>query len=332
MPRPTPDEIRASVARMLALDLDLPLILIISGLSEQTVCSIRKRWEEGIYRAHQPIGVGRPQTLDIGDVWSLCDRLAQDPDVFLDELQRELSDAAGVDVHVSTVWRALQRLGVTRKVLDKRAMEICDEERAEFQQAIRAFRPSQVVAVGENAINRRMTYQNRGYALAGDRAVKRAFFVRGKRYSILPALCIAGILTALIIEGAYDTALFLEFLELCLASMNPFPADNSVLVMGNCAIHISHRVQEMCNERGVILVYLPPYSHDLSPIEFAFAKIKTGIQRDGDDARMAFNAVGIEPGEINVDVEVMLHRHVYSVTAEDAKGWFNHCGYIEDIL
>ncbi|CAE6471712.1 unnamed protein product, partial [Rhizoctonia solani] len=113
----------------------------------------------------------------------LCDRLAQDPDVYLDELQRELSNAAGIDVHISTVWRALQRLGVTRKILDQRAMERNDEERAEFRRAIRAFRPSQVVVIDETAINRRMTYRNRGYSLSGNRAFKRAFFVRGKRYA-----------------------------------------------------------------------------------------------------------------------------------------------------
>ncbi|CAE6459484.1 unnamed protein product [Rhizoctonia solani] len=120
MPKPTPDKIRASVVRMLALDLDLPLILVISGLSEQTIWSIRKRWEEeGLFRARKPVGVGRPRILDIGDVWYLCDRLAQDPDVYLDELQRELSNAAGIDVHISTVWRALQRLGVTRKITNE---------------------------------------------------------------------------------------------------------------------------------------------------------------------------------------------------------------------
>lgn len=83
--------------------------------------------------------------------------------------------------------------------------------------------------------------------------------------------------------------------------------------------------------RGVILVYLPPYSPDLSPIEFAFAKIKAGIQQDGDEARAAFNIVGIEPGDVNIDVEAMLHCQVYSVTAEDSDGWFRHCGYIDNV-
>jgi hypothetical protein len=64
-------------------------------------------------------------------------------------------------------------------------------------------------------------------------------------YSILPALSITGILTVSIVKGSFNGALFLEFLKLCLASMNPFPGDNSILVMDNCAIHTNPAIQEM---------------------------------------------------------------------------------------
>jgi transposase len=48
----------------------------------------------------------------------------------------------------------------------------------------------------------------------------------------------------------------------------------SVLVMDNARIHCSEELQEMCNEAGVLLVYLPPYSPDYNPIEQSFNQIK----------------------------------------------------------
>jgi hypothetical protein len=60
---------------------------------------------------------------------------------------------------------------------------------------------------------------------------------------------VTGILTVLIVSGSYNRELFLEFLELCLGSMNPFPEDNSVLVLDNCPIHTGAAVREMVEAR-----------------------------------------------------------------------------------
>ena len=78
-------------------------------------------------------------------------------------------------------------------------------------------------------------------------------------FSVLPAISIEGILTVLIIEGSFNTALYLEFIELCIAKMNPFPEDNSVLVMDNCPIHMNARVREMVEARYVRYSLLSDY-------------------------------------------------------------------------
>jgi hypothetical protein len=118
----------------------------------------------------------------------------------LDELQKELSESAGIDVSISTVWRALARLGITYKKvsyiesimgryancartgqLDKRAMERNEGDRAEYRRLIRAFRPRQLAFADESSFNRKGTYKDYGFALSSDRACKKAFHVRGKR-------------------------------------------------------------------------------------------------------------------------------------------------------
>ena len=53
-----------------------------------------------------------------------------------------------------------------------------------------------------------------------------------------------------------------------------------MLVIDNASCHRSDQVDELCAEVGVILVYLPPYSPDLNPIEELFAELKAFIRRN----------------------------------------------------
>jgi hypothetical protein len=164
-------------------------------------------------------------------------------------------------------------------------------------------------------------------------------------YSVLPALSLSGILTVLIVKESFNAPLFLEFIELCLAAMNPFPADNSVLVLDNCAIHKSPEVRAMAEARyvgfqllpstgsysnkilpsGVVLVYLPSYSPDYNPIELSFSKMKAGVKRE---AEAAITMLNQRDEDAEANIHAMLFRHVYSVTPDDARGYFQHCGYV----
>ncbi|MBV9454830.1 MAG: transposase [Rubrobacter sp.] len=76
--------------------------------------------------------------------------------------------------------------------------------------------------------------------------------------------------------------------------------------------HLS-AVRELIQSKGCKLLYLPPYSPDLNPIEEAFAKVKALLRRSGARAREALmEAIG---------------RALGAVTAQDARSFFEHCGY-----
>lgn len=49
--------------------------------------------------------------------------------------------------------------------------------------------------------------------------------------------------------------------------------------MDNASFHHSERVKQLCSDAGVKLVYLPPYSPDLNPIEEFFSVLKKYIQK-----------------------------------------------------
>ena len=62
--------------------------------------------------------------------------------------------------------------------------------------------------------------------------------------------------------------------------MNPFPGPRSVLVLDNVNSHLSEDLATMCEEAGVRLEYLPPYSPDYNPIEESFSALKAWMRRN----------------------------------------------------
>lgn len=71
--------------------------------------------------------------------------------------------------------------------------------------------------------------------------------------------------------------------------------------------------------------FLPPYSPDFNPIEEAFSAIKAHIRRNGSLARAAMTSA--HEGHNDIDVYVQLAEAVWTVSVDDANGWFTHCGY-----
>jgi hypothetical protein len=68
--------------------------------------------------------------------------------------------------------------------------------------------------------------------------------------------------------------------------------------------------------------FLPPYSPDFNPIELTFSAVKAHLQWNHHRLLAAMGAGG------DLDVYVALHEAVYSVSQDDAEGWFHHCNYI----
>jgi len=68
--------------------------------------------------------------------------------------------------------------------------------------------------------------------------------------------------------------------------------------------------------------FLPPYSPDYNPIELAFSAIKHHLRRHHHEFLAALGS------DDPVDIYLVLHEAVYSITPQDAHGWFQHCNYI----
>ena len=69
------------------------------------------------------------------------------------------------------------------------------------------------------------------------------------RYSVLPALCLDGVIWLKIVEGSFTTELFTNFIKGLLMQMNNFPQRKSVIVMENCRIHKGEHIKSLIETR-----------------------------------------------------------------------------------
>ncbi|CAG8534646.1 6441_t:CDS:2 [Dentiscutata heterogama] len=103
---------------------------------------------------------------------------------------------------------------------------------------------NQLVFSDESAYDRRTLSRRYSWSFLGHRAQKFTFFVQKKRFTIEGALCINGLLAYSIQEGSMNTQDYENFIE-------------NVLVR--------QRLHDLCQEKGVKLEFLPPYSPDYNP-------------------------------------------------------------------
>jgi transposase len=172
-----------------------------------------------------------------------------------------------------------------------------------------ALVPADLVFVDESGVATDMA-RRYGRAPGGARAPGAVPYGRWERLTIFGGLTLAGLAACMSVEGAADTAAVVAFTEHVLV---PALRPGQTVVMDNLAPHKAPRVRALIEAAGCRLVFLPPYSPDLNPIEPAWAKLKALLRGLGARTLGA--------------LEAALTTHVDAITPADAAGFFRHCGY-----
>jgi transposase len=164
--------------------------------------------------------------------------------------------------------------------------------------------------VDESGVNLALT-RLYGRAPTGERAVGSAPRNYGANVTLLGALGVTGLAALMTVEGATDGAVFRAFVEQVLC---PTLAAGDIVVMDNLSVHKVAGIREAIEGCGAQLLYLPPYSPDLSPIEQCWSKLKTILRGVGARTREA--------------LETAITEAMERITGSDAIAWFAHCGYL----
>ena len=145
----------------------------------------------------------------------------------------------------------------------------------EYLEKISAIDPKRIAYVDETGID---TYLQREYAYS-KRGVKVIGRVSGKRYKrvgIVAAKLGNKIISPLQYEGTMNSELFEQWFENCLCVDLP---SNSVIVMDNATFHRKSSLSFIAHRHGHKIIFLPPYSPELNPIENFWSWLKGKLRK-----------------------------------------------------
>jgi transposase len=169
-----------------------------------------------------------------------------------------------------------------------------------------------LVFLDESGVTTKMA-RTQARAPRGQRAYGSVPLGSWQRLTVLGALACDGLVATMSIEASTSTPVLLAYLEQVLVPKLQQIKPDAILVMDNLRPHRATEVGELLNQAGIGLLYLPRYSPEFNPIEYAWAKMKERLK--------AKAARSLEM------LEAELKPALDTITAKDARGWFRHAGY-----
>ena len=150
-----------------------------------------------------------------------------------------------------------------------------EAKRAVFVAQLSGLSPEQIVYLDESGMDSRDDY-GYGWNELGERFHALKSGRRSGRVNMIAALCNQQLLAPFTIEGACNRTVFETWLEICLI---PVLEPGQRVVMDNATFHKRGRIQQLIEEAGCQLLYLPPYSPDLNKIEHCWSWLKSRIRK-----------------------------------------------------
>jgi transposase len=191
----------------------------------------------------------------------------------------------------------------------ERDSEATLKRREEFAAKIQAIAPEKLIFLDESGVTTSMT---RLYARSagGQRIGEATPGGHWKITTILGAMSLRGMIATMTVEAATDREIFLAYVEQVLC---PALRPGDVVVMDNLSSHKVDGVRERIQRVGAEVLYLPPYSPDLNPIEKAWAKLKQILRAAKARTKEALDHAIAEA--LNL------------ISADNAHAWFRHSNY-----
>jgi transposase len=164
----------------------------------------------------------------------------------------------------------------------KKSLHAAEQEREDVKAAREEWRaqqpsidPKRLVFIDETGTTTNMT-RLRGRAPRGERLVDKTPHGHWKLTTFIAALRHDQITAPMVIDRPMNGAIFLAYV---LTFLVPVLSEGDIVVMDNLSVHKVDGVVEAIEAAGARVLYLPPYSPDLNPIEQVFAKLKALLRK-----------------------------------------------------
>ena len=133
---------------------------------------------------------------------------------------------------------------------------------------------------------------------------------QGHNISLIGGMSMDGLIATMSIAGSVNTEVFLVYVQEILI---PQLWVGAIVLMDNLPVHHASVIREAIEAVGAKLVFLPPYSPDLSPIELCWSKLKQLLR----------SAKARTPEALDQALSKIIND---CISYDDALGWFAHCG------
>ena len=191
----------------------------------------------------------------------------------------------------------------------ERDTEANRKRREEYLRTVQAIPPEKLIFLDESGVTTQMTRQW-GRAPKGQRIDEAAPQGHWEVLTTLGAMSLRGIDAAMTIASPTDGDVFAAYVEQALC---PKLQPGDVVILDNLSAHKVVGIRERIEARGAQLIYLPPYSPDLNPIEKAWSKFKQFLRSAKARSQEA--------------LEQAVGDALKTITPDNAAAWFRHCGY-----
>jgi transposase len=275
MPRPYSQDLRARVIEAVEAGASRREAAERYEISASAAVLWMQRWEETGSFAAEPSG-GSVSVLDQHAEWLLA-LIAEQADLRWTRSSRRCAGSGS--------RAAAARYGgssIATASASKKSLRAAEQKRAELARARRRwmreqgmFEPSRLVFIDETSTCTNMV-RLRGRSPRGVRLIGYAPQGHWKTITFVAGLRHRAIVAPFVLDGAMNAKMFLTYLQQCLV---PAVKRGDIVIMDNLPVHKAPGVREMIEAVGATLLYLPPYSPDLNPIEQAFSKLKAHLRK-----------------------------------------------------
>ena len=251
------------------------------------------------------------------------------PELYMEEMKDQVCILSGKTWSISHLYRQSRKLGYSLQKLFNRALQIDQDEQARYHAKLNLYlhHPEMMICLDETARNNGSGRRRRMWSKEGMTPVVESFFgTHGVRYSMLAAGDINGFVTETceVVEskrgrndsdptrGTINRARFVEWITdklLPVLGNASLFEPRSVVILDNATVHHSDEIIRLIRSVGAEVIFLPPYSPFLNPIEQFFNIYKRTLKK-------LHNVLWVDAHHMALD----------AVTSVHGNNFFYHCG------
>lgn len=276
MARPYSNDLRERVASAVAAGRSCREVAALFGVSVASAVKWSQHQRHEGSAASRRMGGHRKRLLEPHRAL-VVERLQAVPDMTVREMVAELAGRGIASCPVSCGDWFARSVSASKKSLfaaEQDRPKIA-RRRAQWKKYQGRLDPRRLVFIDETWAKTNMT-PIRGWSKRGDKLVAKAPFGKWKTLTFLAALRCDRIDAPCVLDGPINGQLFTAYVEQFLV---PTLAPGDIVIMDNLGSHKGQAVRKAIRSAGAKLLFLPPYSPDLNPIEQVFAKLKLLLRK-----------------------------------------------------